>query len=270
VARRGAIFKAVRYHPIVPLIRVDPREGSIESLQARLDERDATLKERAEDLARTKTDLEAFRIRYARDVGYLHEELDGLLDALAGAEFEIRDEERERSAAPQTPSADRTTEDGAEPAKTPGDDAPRYTSDAIRKLFRDVAKTIHPDLSHDADARDQRHALMVEANRAYAMGDLEQLRRILALWEGRPEAVHGTGPEAMRERLVRRIAQIDAQLAACAEELEALAETPLWRLKAMVDEASAKGKDLMADMIRRLERDILAARNRLEAIRWQP
>ena len=34
----------------------------------------------------------------------------------------------------------------------------------------------------------------------------------------------------------------------------------------MVDEAAVQGKDLVGDMVRRLKRDILVARNRLEAI----
>jgi hypothetical protein len=34
----------------------------------------------------------------------------------------------------------------------------------------------------------------------------------------------------------------------------------------MVDEAAARGKDLIADHIRRLKRDIMAARNRLDAM----
>jgi hypothetical protein len=38
----------------------------------------------------------------------------------------------------------------------------------------------------------------------------------------------------------------------------------------MVDEASAKGTDLIGDMVPRLERDIMVARNRLDAIRSQP
>jgi hypothetical protein len=44
----------------------------------------------------------------------------------------------------------------------------------------------------------------------------------------------------------------------------------LWHLKAMVDEAAAGGKDLIADMVRRLKRDILVAQNRLDAITWRP
>ncbi len=37
----------------------------------------------------------------------------------------------------------------------------------------------------------------------------------------------------------------------------------------MVDEAAAQGRDLVRDMVGRLKRDILVARNRLDAIRWR-
>ncbi len=47
-------------------------------------------------------------------------------------------------------------------------------------------------------------------------------------------------------------------------------ESPLWQLKAMVDEAAAKGKDLMGEMVTRLKRDIMRARNRLDAMQWAP
>ncbi len=147
---------------------------------------------------------------------------------------------------------------------------PRFTSDAVRKLFRDVAKTIHPDLASDEMTRDRRHALMIEANKAYAIGDEERLRWILQAWEQSPEAVQGGGPEAARLRLVRRVAQLEEQLDECTGELDAMKDTPVWKLKAMVDEAAAKGKDLVADTVRRLKRDIMVARNRLDAIQSRP
>jgi hypothetical protein len=108
---------------------------------------------------------------------------------------------------------------------------------------------------------------MVEANLAYASRDEEQLRLILRAWENSPEAVPGRGPAAMRVRLIRRIAQIDDQLNLLTGEMAALQDTPLWKLKAMVDEAAATGKDLVRDMIGRLKRDILSATNRLDAMR---
>ena len=108
---------------------------------------------------------------------------------------------------------------------------------------------------------------MVEANLAYASRDEEQLRLILQAWENSPEAVLGSDPEAMRLRLSRRIIQIEEQLNGLASDLADVKDTPLWKLKAMVDEAAAKGKDLVRDMIARLKRDIMVATNRLDAMR---
>jgi hypothetical protein len=147
---------------------------------------------------------------------------------------------------------------------------PRFTTDAVRRLFREVAKSIHPDLSRDEAARARRHALMVEANRAYALGDEEQLRSILQRWDASPESVQGSGDDAMRLRLERRIAQIEAELDMLARERDEMQTTSLWQLKQLVDDAAAQGKDLVADMVRRLKRDILVARNRLDALTWTP
>jgi hypothetical protein len=217
---------------------------------------EALFTERDAEVAQARTDLAEFRIRYRRDVGGLHEELETLERAIAEAEL--------------GEFAKRLEDEGAEPSSTAGSpraSTPRLTSDAVRKLFRDVARTIHPDLAQDDEARDRRHALMVEANRAYALGDEERLRMILDAWEKSPEAVQGDDPESTRARLERRIGQLEERLVICARELTDLQDTPLWKLKAMVDEAAARGKDLIADHIRRLKRDIMAARNRLDAMR---
>ena len=242
------------------LVRSQPDGDDIDRLRARLTELEAALTERVAEITRARADLAAFRIRYRKEVGRLHEELDDLERAIAEAELgEIgkRLEGEPDAAEPQSASS----RSGA---------APRFTSDAVRRLFRDVARTVHPDLARDEQARDRRHALMVEANRAYALGDEERLRTILDAWASSPEAVLGSDLDATRERLLRRVAQIEEQLVVYAADLDALRHSPLWQLKAMVDAAAARGKDLVADMIRRLERDIMAATNRLDAMQWNP
>lgn len=242
------------------LVRSGPSEDDLDTLQARLAARETELDEREAELTRLKADLAAFRIRYRQEVGRLHEELEELDRAIAELELgemakRLEEEAPDQESATPGPSAD---------------NAPRYTSDGVRRLFRDVAKAIHPDLARDAITRDRRHTLMVEANRAYALGDEERLRRILHAWENSPEAVIGDDPGAVRLRLGRRIAQLEEQLTLCEGEIAELHASPLWTLKAMVDEAAAKGKDLIADQVRRLKRDVLAARNRLDAMRWNP
>jgi hypothetical protein len=91
------------------------------------------------------------------------------------------------------------------------------------------------------------------------LGDEAQLRWILRAWERGPEAVQGSDPEAMRLRIVRRIAQIEEQLDLLASDLADLKASPLWKLKTMVDEAAARGKDLVREMVARLKRDIMVA-----------
>jgi hypothetical protein len=244
------------------LVAPEHPQDDVDVLRARVVELETLLDERAADTDRIGRELDMFAAAYKQQVGTLHEQLDRLELDIAEAEL------GELSKAVADGVATRTAT--RPPAMAAADPAARFTSDAVRKLFRDVARIIHPDLADDDHTRDRRHALMVEANRAYQARDAEQLRRILEAWERSPEAVQGTDPAAMRLRLERRLAQIEADLAACAHDLEAMEASQLFTLKAMVDEAAGRGQDLVADMVRRLQRDILAATNRLDAMRSTP
>jgi FtsZ-binding cell division protein ZapB len=241
---------------VTTIVRPENHRDDLEGLHARATELTASVEARMAELEQVKSDLEQFRIAYRQRVGSLHDQLDALDVAIAEAELGELAKRLEGADADPGASA-------ANVSPAP----PQYTSDAVRKLFRDVAKVIHPDLADDDHARDRRHALMVEANRAYASGDEAQLRWILEAWERSPEAVQGSGPEAMRLRLERRIAQAEETLETLADELDELKASSLWQLKAMVDDAAAKGKDLVRDMVVRLKRDIMVATNRLDAMR---
>jgi chromosome segregation ATPase len=241
------------------LVPLDNQENEeLDGLRARIAELEAVLDRRADEVAELKAELHLFKLEYRREVGVLYDQLDELEIAIAEAELgELKSQLGQSE--PQNP-----------PPATPrplSAEAARFTSDAIRKLFRDVAKAIHPDLARDEQARDRRHALMAEANRAYADGDAEQLRMILHKWERSPESVLGNDSTAIRLRLTQRIAQAHDQLAALQLELDELRASPLAELKAKIDEASSNGKDLVADMVVRLKRDIMVAANRLAAIR---
>lgn len=255
--RRMITLNRIYDFDVTSLVRAErPHEHDLDRLRSRVAELEAIHAERSAALARAQADLTTFKIRYRHEVGTLHEELDRLELALAEAEL-----------AELTGRIEPAPEAAAPPVAERAQPLPRFTTDAIRKLFRDVAKTIHPDLAHDAVARDRRHSLMIEANRAYEMGDEEQLRSILESWERSPESVPGADAEAVRLRCIRRIAQIEEQLTMIAADQAAMQESPMWQLKAMVDDEAAKGKDLVADMVRRLKRDILVATNRLDALR---
>ncbi len=244
------------------IVRLPSSADDLDGLRDRVAEREAVLDERAADADRISRELDMFAARYKAQVGTLHEQLDQLELDIAEAELgELSTHLAEGGVRPS--AAPLPAADAPEPA-------PRFTSDAIRTLFRDVAKAIHPDLADDEHARDRRHSLMIDANRAYALRDQEQLRRILDRWERSPEAVQGSDPAATRLRLERRLAQIEENLEMYARELAALQASSLYALKTMADDAAARGRDLVADMVVRLKRDIMAATNRLDAMRSTP
>jgi hypothetical protein len=133
----------------------------------------------------------------------------------------------------------------------------------VRRLFRKLARQIHPDLATDPEERARRTELMAAANRAYAIGDADALQRLLDEWEQSPESVTGTGPEADLARLERRVTQAAKRLAAIEEELRALARSPMLRLYREAEAAARRGRDLLTEMgeelarlVERTERDL--------------
>ena len=261
----------VRYHSeMTTLVRPDQPADDLDRLRARVAELETMLGQRAAAADRINRELDTFAALYRQQVGTLHEQLDDLELDIAEAELGELSKNLDEDGGRSGGARRRAAKDGAAPSPGRPEPAPRFTSDAVRKLFRDVAKSIHPDLAHDEHARDRRHALMIEANRAYALRDEEQLRKILEAWERSPEAVKGSDPAAARLRLERRLAQIEEELELYASDLAELQSSPLYELKTMVDKAADRGKDLVADMVVRLKRDIMAATNRLDAMRSTP
>ena len=245
------------------LVRPDQPEEDLDQLRARVAELETSLEARAAETDRLERELDIFAALYRQKVGTLHEQLDQLELDIAEAELG----ELSKRVAEGRPSSDPGPSSASASA---GPATPRFTSDAVRKLFREVAKAIHPDLAGDEHTRDRRHALMIAANKAYASRDAEELGRILEAWERSPEAVQGTDPAAIRLRLERRLAQITEQMDVCTRDLDAQRASQLYQLKMMSDDAATRGRDLVGEMVTRLKRDIMAATNRLEAMRSLP
>ena len=139
-------------------------------------------------------------------------------------------------------------------------------TESLKKLFREVAKRIHPDLATNEKDRARRQKLMAEANRAYEEGDEAKLQAILQEWESSPESVEGEGVGPELIRVIRKMAQIEKRLSAIEIEIEQLMASDLYRLKAKVDEAENEGRDLLAEMASQVEGQITAATKRLAGV----
>lgn len=242
--------------PGAPLERLppEPARAELAALEQRLDER-----ERA--LAAMRGELQHLQSRYLDAVGGYYRRLVDL-DAETLA-LEIRLGLREPADA--EPDEDAGSSAGADDGDGCGNRGAPSTD--LKKMFRSLAKTLHPDLAIDEPARWRRHSLMAEANRAYAERDEDRLRLILHTWERSPEAIVGDDAGSDAERLRRRIAEYQARLAAIEREIAELRGSAIGRLKTKIDDARAKGWDLMAEMVAEVKRDVGRATARLAALR---
>jgi hypothetical protein len=142
----------------------------------------------------------------------------------------------------------------------------RVVSGEAKRLFRTLARLIHPDLARDPAERERRTNLMVAANNAYEQGDLETLRHLLDEWDSSPDSVVGSNPTAELERTVRQIVRICARLDVLDRRFGELESSAMGWLRRRVDKAAGEGWDMLAHMVKELDRQIAEARVELERI----
>jgi len=246
--------------PMTSPFALQPAE--LDPARKRLADLETELAGREAELATIKSGLQTLQSRYLREVGPMYARLTEIEAELAEAEIaaglrppalELDDESE--SAEPASDEATASCTNRAAP------------SDGLKRIFRDLAKSIHPDLAMDEPARWRRHSLMAEANRAYAERDEDRLRLIMRAWERSPDAVPDDDPEADRLRVERRIAALHERLIAIEAEIADLRGSAISRLKKKIDEAKAQGWDLFAEMILQVKRDISRATARLNHVK---
>jgi len=245
-----------------------PEEKEFEKKKVELAQLEEELTQRELELATLQVELQQFHQRYVRIVGVKLAELDEVEAQIAEilASLEPKNEEakenafRTRAQAKESAeSVDSTlTEELAEPFKP---------SEELKRIYREVAKKIHPDLTLNDKTREHRHKLMQEANQAYAEGDIDRLVSILNEWESSPDAVEGDGIGAELVRIIRKISQIQRRITTIENEIEELKTTELYGLKLKVEEAENDGRDLLGDMILDVEKRISSARKRLKTLK---
>ena len=225
-------------------------------------------RERAFDAYRVE--LHDFETRYRKALGDRYARLDELADRLDAARGEAaaddpleRDPEdpAERYPGQGLPGGGQNWDWGErepepEPRPVIGEDA--------KRLFRQLARIIHPDLAADPAERERRTNLMVAANLAYEQGDVAALEKLLGDWERSPEAVTGGGALAELERTIRRIAQVQGSMDAIDEELAELEASAMGWLRRRTEKAAREGWDLLAHMVKELDRQILEAQVELD------
>lgn len=215
------------------------------------------------DLATLQAELNAFESIYLRIVGVRLAELDEIEAQIAEtkARLKPKDNKMQEHAAHARNKAQCSAEATGISQELKKEKF--KPSEKLKKLYREVAKSLHPDLAEDEKERLRREKLMAEANRAYEDGDEAKLRAILDEWESSPESVKGEGVAAELVRVIRKISQIKKRLRSIRIELTQLRKSDLYKLKRNAEKAEDKGRDLLSELAAQVDEDIAVALNRL-------
>src|SRR4030095_12340392 len=226
-------------------------EQALRKRREELAELESKVAERESELANLQSGLRAFEGRYLSVVGERYDELAEIEREIAKAQgLEIDDEDSVSLADDEV-----------------GCGQNRFHSDKLKKLYREVARKFHPDLSSCPQERQHRHQLMVEINRAYETGAEDRLQELLEAGEGLESVEIGGSMSAEMILLVRRIADAKRRLAGAESEVEEIHALGHYKTKLRVENAEAMGIDLFADLIAQVDRQVKKARNRLEHLR---
>ena len=231
---------------------------------------EARLRQTVAEVTRLDAEIEAlsdalaeFSRRWERAVGDAFAELGAAerlvsrLQALEGALLELaaaladggpgparRRRRRRRSRRPG-PSPGAGGEDAAStaPEEPPEDVLPDEL--ALKRLYRRLARVLHPDLARDEGDRARLGELMARANGAYEKGDLTALE-VMAEKIGAGEPPGELSPAERRAHLERRTATLARIAASLARERDRLLRSDTHRLLDEARRREAAGEDFVA------------------------
>ncbi|MBK9314799.1 MAG: J domain-containing protein [Acidobacteria bacterium] len=143
----------------------------------------------------------------------------------------------------------------------------RMHSDRLKKLYREVARKFHPDLTSCEHERRHRHQLMVEVNRAYETGAEDRLQNLLDAGAAHDEVTDARVMSAEMILLLRKVAEARQRLVGIEADLADITGSEIYKLKLRVENADSMGVDLMAELVSQVDRQIRKSLNRLEHLR---
>lgn len=241
-----------------------PEEKELNRKHAQLRVLEVELNRRELLLANLRADVLPFERRYIRKIGTRWARLDEIeaLIAEAEARHQPGNPAARLAAAQARERAGRSRAAVLRRISSGGFDPPA----ALKRLYRTVARRVHPDLGEDPLDRQLRQRLMAHANRAYQSYDERRLRGILAEYEFGPEGVRGEGTPLELVRVIRRIALIRGRLEEIEQEVDQTRDSDLYRFKARAEEAAQQGRDLFAEVAAAVAARIARARQRLRSV----
>jgi hypothetical protein len=247
--------------------RLKPEEEEILRKREELTAIRATLAERELELVDLRRQLAAFEGRYLRDVGTLYAELDEWKARISELQARLHRSATSTAQAEEAREKARQTYEEAHGEASETNDF--ISSPELKRMYREAAKRIHPDLATDPADRERRTSFMAEANCAYETGDAEALQRILDEYQDGADAVAGEGIGAELIRIIRQISLARTRLSAIEQELATLRKSEIALLKKQAEQSEQEGHDLLVELATAVRQQIELAKKKHESLAQQ-
>ncbi|WP_063748952.1 rhodanese-like domain-containing protein [Streptomyces sp. NRRL B-24484] len=223
------------------------------------------------DVATLRVEIDNFALVHHQLLGPLYARLDEL-DALIAEAVAVRTgdpealrravEARSRVAEPDDPAA-------ADLAPEPPAAAKVRPDREAQRIYRDLARRAHPDLTTDPAEQERRSAFIARVNEAYAQGDTAGLEELAGEWSTAPETAPDPDSPDRPDWLLRRLEWLTARIGQLATEQVRLERTPMGELlllapqeperllEELAEQLLARASDRRADLERLLGDDVV-------------
>lgn len=161
-------------------------------------------------------------------------------------------------AAADEPEAEDEPDPATAAAEAAISDAREDEAKLLKRLFRRLARLLHPDLARDDAERERLHGLMAQVNAAYERQDRPELE-LLADRLGAGEPLDGLTDEQRLAYLSRRLTALEQAAHSLRQQRDALKATSTHRLMEEVRRRAEAGRDYFAETRAELSTEEAAA-----------
>ncbi|MGH3327357.1 MAG: hypothetical protein ACRDPT_06100 [Streptomycetales bacterium] len=209
-----------------------------------------------------RVELANFAYAHHKRLGRFYRHLD-LLDALIAEVIAVQtgdpaDAERAREARaqldepagpdeePRPAHDDGTDDEGTDDDGTDAEDFKVAPTAEARRLYRDLARRAHPDLTQDPNEKKRREGLIRRANDAYAQGDVAVLAQLSEEWAAGPDSAPPAGSPERSGWLRTRLAWLHKRLQEVSADRATLEQSPIGELLCLDPEGPDQVLDRLA------------------------
>jgi predicted nucleic acid-binding Zn-ribbon protein len=248
-------------------------EEQLAHLRQQIEAAEAELVNREAELVDLRVELSAFRLEYDTRVGRKVAELEEIEAEIKRCQQRISQYRQwgpgglpqTRTGAAYVPVEEQYRRTWQQPEEPPSPPPPEpvdaATEAQIKKLYRQLCRRFHPDLTQDAAERAWRTEMMTAVNAAYAARSLVELQALAEKPDRSPSAETGTDEQCLAA-LRDRLQQIQRRFREVKQEIRELTNSPTMQMNLDVKFAQRQRRDLLAEMAADVEKDL--ARKRVE------